>query len=133
MPNAMKLQGRARRPPIPRLLRSTQSRSRGQAMVEFALVVPIFLVVLCGILYFGFMLYSKMSIINAAREGAHYGIILDPRDLAFVAKVSGQVSAARRGAEPELGDDCDDRLQGCEQRRHRHALHLGQRRHLPGS
>lgn len=63
-------------------------------MVEFALVVPIFLVVLCGILYFGFMLYSKMSIINAAREGAHYGMILDPRDAAFAAKVRGQVGAA---------------------------------------
>ena len=63
-------------------------------MVEFALVVPIFLIVLTSILYFGFLLYSKMSIINAAREGAHYAIILDPADAAFASKVSGQVAAA---------------------------------------
>lgn len=63
-------------------------------MVEFALVVPIFLIVLTSILYFGFLLYSKMSIINAAREGAHYGILLDPADAAFATKVGYQVQGA---------------------------------------
>jgi len=38
------------------------------------------MVILTSLLYFGFLLYSKMSIINAAREGAHYGILLDPAD-----------------------------------------------------
>jgi len=94
MPNKMELQGRARRSPTPRSLRSTDHRSRGQALVEFALVVPIFLIVLTSLLYFGFLLYSKMSIINAAREGAHYGILLAPADGAFASKVSGQVAAA---------------------------------------
>jgi Flp pilus assembly protein TadG len=63
-------------------------------MVEFALIIPIFLVVLTSLLYFGFLLYSKMSIINAAREGAHYGILLDPADGAFATKVSDQVQGA---------------------------------------
>jgi Flp pilus assembly protein TadG len=72
---------------------SRQDR-RGQALVEFALVIPIFLVVLSALLYFGFMLYSKMTVINAAREGAHYGIILDPIDAAFTTKIASQVSAA---------------------------------------
>ncbi len=67
---------------------------RGQALVEFALVLPIFLVVLSGILYFGFMLYSKMTVINAAREGAHYGVTLDPKDAAFSTKIANQASAA---------------------------------------
>jgi Flp pilus assembly protein TadG len=67
---------------------------RGQALVEFALVIPVFLVILAGLLYFGFMLYSKMTVINAAREGAHYGIILDPTDAAFATKIGNQVSAA---------------------------------------
>jgi Flp pilus assembly protein TadG len=67
---------------------------RGQALVEFALVIPIFLVVLCSVLYFGFLFYSKMTVINAAREGAHYGITLDPKDGAFTTKIASQVSAA---------------------------------------
>ncbi|MGA3029759.1 MAG: TadE family protein [Candidatus Limnocylindrales bacterium] len=46
------------------------TRKRGQAMVEFALVLPIFMLILSGILDFGFALYSRMTVINAAREGA---------------------------------------------------------------
>ena len=69
-PNAMKQQDRARRPVGPSLFRPTRHRSRGQALVEFALVIPVFLLVLSGILDFGFMLFSRMSVINAAREGA---------------------------------------------------------------
>jgi len=51
-----------------------KNRTRGQALVEFALVVPVFLLVLCGILDFGFMLYSRMTVINASREGARISI-----------------------------------------------------------
>jgi Flp pilus assembly protein TadG len=90
----MKLQGRARRSPTPRSLLSGGQRFRGQALVEFAIVFPIFLIVLGSVLYFGFLLYSKMSIINAAREGAHYGILLDPADAAFDTQVSDQVQGA---------------------------------------
>lgn len=48
-------------------------RSRGQALVEFALVIPIFLLILAGMIDFGSLLYSRMSVINAARSGAQYG------------------------------------------------------------
>ncbi len=63
------------RKPSPRGHRS--DRKRGQAMVEFALVIPIFMLVLSGILDFGFSLYSRMTVINAAREGARAGIMVD--------------------------------------------------------
>jgi len=46
-------------------------------------VFPIFMIVLVSILYIGLMLYSKMTIINAAREGARYSIVLDPKDATF--------------------------------------------------
>jgi Flp pilus assembly protein TadG len=46
------------------------------AAVEFALVVPLLLVVLFGIIDFGFMLYDKAMLTNAAREGARAGIVL---------------------------------------------------------
>jgi Flp pilus assembly protein TadG len=69
-------------------------RGRGQALVEFALVFPIFIIILTSILYFGFLLYSKMTVINAVREGARYGIILDPKDANFAQKVRDQVGGA---------------------------------------
>lgn len=45
-------------------------RSRGQAVVEFALVVPVFLMLLAGMIDFGIGLYDYMVIISAARDGA---------------------------------------------------------------
>lgn len=47
---------------------------RGQALVEFAFVIPVFLLVLAGIVDAGFMLYSRMTVINAAREGARAAV-----------------------------------------------------------
>ncbi len=49
-------------------------KSRGQSLVEFSLVLPIFLLILAGILDFGFLLYSRITLINATREGAHAAI-----------------------------------------------------------
>ena len=49
-------------------------RTRGQSLVEFAIVLPIFLLILSGILDFGFLLYSRMTVISATREGARVAI-----------------------------------------------------------
>lgn len=48
---------------------------RGASMVEFALILPILLVLLFGIIEFGFLLYDKAMITNAARESARAGIL----------------------------------------------------------
>jgi Flp pilus assembly protein TadG len=66
-------------------------------MVEFALVLPIFMLILSGILDFGFALYSRMSVINAAREGARTAVMInDPTEIVQTAKESA-VSAAAQG------------------------------------
>jgi Flp pilus assembly protein TadG len=51
-------------------------REDGAAAVEFALVLPILILILFGIIEFGFALYNKEVITNASREGARYGIIM---------------------------------------------------------
>ena len=48
-------------------------RNRGQALVEFALVLPIALLILLGILQFGFLFSGQIGVINAVRETARYG------------------------------------------------------------
>lgn len=55
--------------------KAPRRRSRGQALVEFAIVLPVFLLVLSGVLDFGFLFYSRMSAINAIREGAENGAL----------------------------------------------------------
>lgn len=47
-------------------------RSRGQSLIEFALVLPMLLVLILGAMDFGRMFYTKIVITNAAREGANY-------------------------------------------------------------
>jgi Flp pilus assembly protein TadG len=52
-----------------------KSRSdSGQAIVEFALVLPILIILLLGITDFGIALYDQAVITNASREGARAGI-----------------------------------------------------------
>lgn len=48
---------------------------RGQALVEFALVAPIFILALLCIIEFGRAVYSTQMLHSAAREGARYAIV----------------------------------------------------------
>ena len=47
-----------------------RTRERGAALVEFALTLPLLLVVIAGIVDFGFVFQRYEVITNAAREGA---------------------------------------------------------------
>ncbi len=57
------------------MLRRITTSQRGSAAVEFALVLPVLIVLLFGIIEFGIILYNKAVITNASREGARYGIV----------------------------------------------------------
>ena len=48
-------------------------RTAGQSLVEFALIVPVFMLIAFGIFDFGLAFDSSLTISNAAREGARYG------------------------------------------------------------
>ena len=50
-------------------------RQRGQALMELALVVPIFLILLLSIVDFGWALRSWITVTNSAREGARAGAV----------------------------------------------------------
>jgi len=55
----------------------------GTAAVEFALVFPILILLVFGIIEFGLALYYKEVLTNASREGARAGIIISsPRPTA---------------------------------------------------
>jgi len=48
---------------------------RGQAMVEFALVIPIFLMLLLGILQFGIIFNNFITLTDAARAGSRVAAV----------------------------------------------------------
>ena len=47
----------------------------GASAVEFALLLPLLMMVLFGIIEFGFALYRQAILTNASREGARLGIV----------------------------------------------------------
>jgi len=56
-------------------MRSGASRSKGQSLVEFALVMPLLLVMLLGIMEFGRAWHISQIVTDAARQGARAGAI----------------------------------------------------------
>jgi TadE-like protein len=71
-------------------------RREGQSLAEFAIVLPVFLLILAGIVDFGMGLYSQMTVINAAREGARLGVV-QPGDLPAI---EARVEAMAEGLDP---------------------------------
>lgn len=51
-------------------IRRILKKKRGQAIVEFALVLPIFVLLVFGILEFGILFHHYMVVTAASREGA---------------------------------------------------------------
>ena len=58
------------------LLRSRRDRSRGQSLVEFSVLVPAFMLLLFGMLEFGFVFTHNLTLEYATREGARTGAAL---------------------------------------------------------
>ena len=54
---------------------SNPGYERGQDLAEFAIILPVLLLLILGILEFGILVFDYNTISNAAREGARYGIV----------------------------------------------------------
>lgn len=59
-------------------LRLRKQNDRGAVAAEFALLLPVFLLILFGIIEFGMLMYGREVVTNAAREGARAGIVQGP-------------------------------------------------------
>jgi Flp pilus assembly protein TadG len=70
-------------------------KERGGALIEFAVITPLLLILLFGIIEFGLILYNQAVLTNASREGARYGI------------VAGNTAS---GISTVVADYCDGRL-----------------------
>jgi Flp pilus assembly protein TadG len=57
------------------MIRLTNRPERGAALVEFAFVVPLFLLLLFGIMEAGWMFSQQVEMTNATREGARLAVV----------------------------------------------------------
>ncbi len=56
------------------------NKQHGGTAIEFAVILPLLVMLVFGIIEFGVFLYDRQVITNASREGARYGIVqADPR------------------------------------------------------
>ena len=82
-----------------------KERSRGQSLVEFAFVLPVFLLVVAGAIDLGLGVYSDLTLVNAAREGARLGVI-DPGNTAAVETRVRAMANNLDGAKLSVTVDC---------------------------
>ncbi len=55
--------------------RTHRKKTRGQALVEFALVFPIIMLVIFGIIDFGWMIFNYAQLYNGMREALRFGSV----------------------------------------------------------
>lgn len=74
-----------------RVLANTRWRKsqRGAAALEFAIVLPVLLLLLVGIVDFGLVFGAQSQVANAAREGARTGALTGKKTLAESAARAG--------------------------------------------
>lgn len=76
-------------------MRSIVRDSRGQSVIEFALVLPILLLLVFGVTEFGRAWMTMNVLTAAAREGCRVAVVTDPDVAAVNARVNELCSAAR--------------------------------------
>jgi len=81
------------------------TEERGASAVEFAIILPLLVVFLFGIIEFSLMFYDKAVITNASREGARYGILFTPEPRMPIIDEDG-----RKGIGTIVDDYCKNHL-----------------------
>ena len=76
-----------------------RTTSRGQSLVEFALIIPVFLLFLVIAIDFGRIYFTNIELNNAVREAASYGATnpVDPQGM--VARANAERNAQAQGGE----------------------------------
>jgi Flp pilus assembly protein TadG len=83
-----------------RTLRKMIEDEQGQALTEFAMILPVLMMVLFAIFQFGVAFNNYIQVTSAAREGARKGAV--SRGAGNCAAVSSLAIAAAQGAAPNL-------------------------------
>ncbi|SDP26321.1 Flp pilus assembly protein TadG [Pedococcus dokdonensis] len=83
---------------LPRRPRTTRRRSEsGASAVEFALILPVFVLIIAAILDFGFIFAQQVQLNNAARDAARQAVVKNLAGTAITCTET--VSKARAGSQ----------------------------------
>lgn len=75
----------------------TKLTNKGQSLVETALILPVLLLLLTGIIDFGLLFNSYLVVSNASREGARYAAVgnTDAQIMAAAGNAAASLDPAR--------------------------------------
>lgn len=73
-----------------------RSDERGQSLVEFALTIPLVILLMIGLFDLGRIVFINNSLSDGAKHGARHAVI-DPRGTDYCARVDDAVRTATRG------------------------------------
>ena len=82
--------------------RGSRNLQRGAAALEFAIVLPVLILLLVGVVDFGMVMGAQAQVSNAAREGARAGALtgLQPQAVgAVTAAIAGMPGATKAGTQ----------------------------------
>lgn len=89
-----------------RAMARAKRSDEGASAVEFAIVAIVLIMLLTGIVQFGYTFFQYLEIVHAAREGARWASLgLDEGTVSDPDSVRGRVAAAAPGLSPALADD----------------------------
>jgi hypothetical protein len=74
--------------------RTGKAAGRGQALVEFVLVLPLLVLILCAVMHFGILFYLQIGLEEAVREAGQYA--------AYYPLDDNKIFATLKGALPSL-------------------------------
>jgi Flp pilus assembly protein TadG len=77
-----------------RRLLSRGADDRGAELIEFAMVLPMFLVIFAAMIDFGFLFQRYEAVTNAAREGARVGVLPSYSTSDVESRVNSYLSAS---------------------------------------
>ena len=75
---------------------------RGNVLVEFALIMPVLILILAGIIQFGFLLNAKIAVNSASYEAARAATLSDDPEADAIRAATSYASASLPGW--DLGD-----------------------------
>jgi len=75
------------------MLRKIIKQKKGQGLVEMAIVLPLLLLILFGIIEFGRVMSAGIMVTHVARDGARYGVV-GASDSDIVQRIQTQSAAA---------------------------------------
>lgn len=83
-------------------VRGTRDRQRGAVVVEFALVLPVFMILMLGVFTAGIAYNRKLAMTNGSREAARFGATVPVAGMGMTAWLDAVAGVAVGSAEGDL-------------------------------